>query len=109
MSVYKSLDHRAPRGHVRQPSALAQKVTQASTPLQLVAFQLCHKDYDIITLERSERERKNNSLHPSVNVHLKLLLNQSLVKINREWLGGGLWKNEKGKGGSVDACWKTEQ
>lgn len=36
---------------------------------------------------RRQQERKKNSLHSSVNVHLKLQLNQSLEGINRERLG----------------------
>lgn len=71
----------------RRHPTLALKVTQASTPLQLVPVWLCHWHYDFITLERRGRERKKNSLHSSVNVHLKLQLNQSPARINRERLG----------------------
>lgn len=88
--VYESNDHQAPRGHVRQARrhpALTPRVSKASALLQLVAVSLCHKDYDFITLERRGRVRKENSLHSSVNVHLKLLRNQSPAKINRECLG----------------------
>lgn len=69
--------------------ARAPKVSKASAMLQLVLVSLCHKDYDFITLERSGRARKENSLHSSVNVHLKLLRNQSPAKINRECRGCG--------------------
>lgn len=72
----------------RHPT-LALKVTQDSTPLQLVPDWLCCEDYDFITLERRGRQRKKNSLHSSLNVHLKLLLNQSPEKINRDRLRGG--------------------
>lgn len=89
----------------RHPT-LALKVTQASTPLQLVPVWLCHEDYDFITLENRARERKKNSLHSSVNVHLKLLLNQSLAKINRERLGGGYGgvTEERRQEGRVGRC-----
>lgn len=56
-----------------------------------------------------KREKKKNSLHSSVNVHLKLQLNQSLVRINRERLGrvvverGAGQRDEEKKGVSKDA------
>lgn len=98
-NIYESCDRGAPGEHVQQTRRhpkLALKVTQASTPLQLVPVWLCHWHYDFITLERRGRERKKNSLHSSVNVHLKLQLNQSPARINRERLGrlGGEWREE---------------
>lgn len=63
--------------------------------------------------EEEKREKKKNSLHSSVNVHLKLQLNQSLVRINRERLGrvvverGAGQRDEEKKGVSKDAWWKT--
>lgn len=98
MSIYESCDHGAPRGHVRQTGrhpALALKVIRASTPLQLVPVWLCHWHYDFITPERRGREGKKNSLHSSVNVHLKLQLNQSPARINRERLGRLGWDEER--------------
>lgn len=44
-SIYESCDHGTPKGLVRQTErhpALPLKVTQASTPLQLVPVWLCH-------------------------------------------------------------------
>lgn len=95
-------------GHVQQTRrhpALALKVSQASTPLQLVAVWLCHLHYDFITPERRGRKGKKNSLHSSVNVHLKLQLNQSPARINRERLGrleGGM--EGRREEGSVWRC-----
>lgn len=92
------------RQYWRQP-ALVLKVTQASTPLQLVPVWLCHEDYDFTTLESRGRERKKNSLHSSVNVHLKLLLNQSPAKINRERLERGLWWCDGGMTRGREGLW----
>lgn len=96
-TIYESCDHGALRGRVQQTErrpALALKVTQGSTPLQSLPVWLCHWHYDFITPEKRGRERKKNSLHSSVNVHLKFQLNQSPAGINREQLsrlgaGGG--------------------
>lgn len=102
-----------PEGYMWQTGrhpALALKVSRAGAPLQLVPVWLCRKHYDFITPKRRESKRKKNSLHSSVNVHLKLQLDQSLARINKERLDRFRgWLDLEMEGGSEDVCWKTEE